>query len=136
MESSETSFIGPEGHLNPESSGTAPRETPSEYVQLQRRIFLSTLAATALAVVVSAIFFDLRTSISLLVGSICGVFYLRLLAKGIGSLGTTSKTVGRIQLLVPALLVIATSRLPYLELMPALLGFLLDKPSLIIQFLI
>jgi len=43
--------------------------------------------------------------------------------------------VGKIQLLVPVLLVLAASKVPQLDLIPALLGFLLYKPALIIQFL-
>jgi len=80
--------------------------------------------------------FGFQTSLSLLVGSLSGILYLRLLARGIGKLGKTSKGVSKVQLLVPVCLVLATSKLPELQMIPALLGFLLYKPSLIIQFLL
>ena len=73
---------------------------------------------------------------SLLVGALSGVLYLRLLARSIGKLGTSSKSVGKIQLIVPVLLVLAVSKLSQLELLPALLGFLLYKPSLVFQILL
>jgi ATP synthase protein I len=38
-------------------------------------------------------------------------------------------------LIVPVLLILAVIKLPELQLLPALVGFLLYKPSLIIQFL-
>ena len=71
----------------------------------------------------------------LLIGALSGIFYFRLLARGVGRLGTSSKIVGKVQLLVPVLLVLVSSRFPQLDLIPALLGFLLYKPALIIQFL-
>jgi hypothetical protein len=72
---------------------------------------------------------------SLLFGALSGILYFRLLARGIGRLGTSSKIVGKVQLLVPVILVLVSSRFPQLDLIPALLGFLLYKPALIIQFL-
>ena len=50
-------------------------------------------------------------------------------------LGNGSKKVGKLQLLVPVVLVLASARLPQLDLLPALIGFLLYKPALILQAL-
>jgi len=118
-----------------------PSENPkngltNEYVQLQLRIFRMTLVLTVFAVLISAIFVDFQASISLFIGSLSGLLYLRLLARGIGKLGSTTMSVSKFQLLVPILLFFVVSRQPELELWPALLGFLLYKPSLIIQFLL
>jgi ATP synthase protein I len=85
---------------------------------------------------VTALVFDLHIASSLLVGAVCGVLYLRLLARSVGKLGKASKSVSKIQLLVPVLLVLAVSRLPELELLPALFGFLLYKPAMILQVLL
>ena len=104
-------------------------------MQLQQRIFKATLFVSALAVAITAFFFDFHTSLSLFVGALSGVLYLRLLARSIGQLGRSSKSVSKIQLLVPIILVLAVSKLPQLELLPALMGFLLYKPSLIFQIL-
>ena len=72
----------------------------------------------------------------MLVGALSGSLYLRLLARSIGQLGKGSNAVGKIQLVVPVLLVLAVSKIPQLDLIPSMLGFLLYKPSLIIQALI
>jgi ATP synthase protein I len=105
------------------------------YVQLQRDIYILTLALSVLIVFCTAFFAGFNTSISILIGALSGTIYLRLLARGIGRLGISSKSVGKVQLLVPVLLVLAASKSSQLELLPCLFGFLLYKPSLIIHFL-
>ncbi|MDM7952609.1 MAG: ATP synthase subunit I [Cyanobium sp. CZS 25K] len=103
------------------------------YLRLQRRMLLSTVCATALAVPFTALWFDLPTAFSLLVGALAGLLYLRLLARSVSRFGVETKGVGKAQLLVPVVLVLAAARLPVLEVLPAILGFLLYKPALIVQ---
>lgn len=121
--------------LNSLKPAEKSKSSSVEYEQLQRRIFRLTLMISALAVSISAFFFDIQAASSMLVGSMFGIFYLRLLAKSVGKISQQSRNLGKVQLLVPVLLVLVVSRLPQLELLPALLGFLLYKPSLIVQFL-
>ena len=106
-----------------------------EYLELQFRVLRLTFLLTIFTVGIAGFFFGIQASASLLIGALSGIFYFRLLARGVGRLGTSSKIVGKVQLLVPVLLVLVSSRFPQLELIPALLGFLLYKPALIIQFL-
>jgi len=106
-----------------------------EYLELQFRVLRLTFLFTIFSVGIAGFFFGIQASASLLLGALSGIFYFRLLARGVGKLGTSSKIVGKVQLLVPVLLVLASSRFPQLDLLPALLGFLLYKPALIIQFL-
>jgi len=122
--------------MDPDSSTEVSTTSDDEYAQLQRSFILATLAVSVFAVSVTALVFDLHIASSLLVGAICGVLYLRLLARSVGKLGKASKSVSKIQLLVPVLLVLAVSRLPELELLPALFGFLLYKPAMILQVLL
>ncbi len=119
-----------------ESPEISSVDLSAEYVSLQLRIFRINLALTAFAVLVSILFFDFNTAISLLLGACSGIFYLRLLAKSIGSLGKSSSSVSKVQLIIPVVLVLVVVKLPQLHLLPALVGFLLYKPSLIIQFLL
>ena len=107
-----------------------------EYLELQFRVFRLTLLLTIFSVGIAGFFWGIQASASLLVGALSGIFYFRLLARGVGRLGTSSKIVGKVQLLVPVVLVLASSRFPQLDMIPALLGFLLYKPALIIQFLL
>ena len=107
----------------------------NEYLELQFRVLRLTLLLTIFSVGIAGFFFGIQASASLFVGALSGIFYFRLLARGVGRLGTSAKIVGKVQLLVPVILVLASSRFPQLDLIPALLGFLLYKPALIIQFL-
>jgi ATP synthase protein I len=120
---------------SPESAPVA--ETPDngmdEYRRLQRRLLLSTLLVSVLAVPVAAYLFDRTTALSLSVGAVSGMLYLRLLARSVGRIGPDSKQVGKGQLLVPVVLVLGCSRIPQLEILPALIGFLLYKPALLLQ---
>lgn len=104
-----------------------------EYQRLLRRLLAATAAATALAVPISGWFFGGSTALSLLVGGLAGLLYLLLLARSVSRLGGDRKSVGKAQLLVPVVLVLAAARIPALEILPALLGFLLYKPALILQ---
>lgn len=101
--------------------------------RLRRRLLLATLAATAVAVPSSWLLFDLPTAFSLLIGALAGLLYLVLLARSVSRLGGDRRSIGKIQLLVPVVLVLASARIPQLSLLPALIGFLLYKPALLIQ---
>ena len=122
-----------ESSLDQPSSSELPEAPLDDYARLQRRLTLATLMLSALAVLITALAFDRSIAASVLVGSLAGVLYLRLLARSVGKLGNGSKKVGKLQLLVPVVLVLAAARLPQLELLPAFLGFLLYKPALILQ---
>ena len=122
--------------LEKANSGGFQESSSEEYAQFQRRIFMATIIFSACAVAISAIFFDLQTSLSLLFGAFFGLLYLRLLARSIEKLGTSSKQVGKIQLIAPVLVVLVSSKLPQIDLIPAILGFLFYKPSLIFQMIL
>jgi ATP synthase protein I len=67
------------------------------------------------------------------VGGLAGLLYLFLFSRSVSRLGGDRNSVGKVQLLVPVVLVLASARIPALEILPALLGFLLYKPALILQ---
>jgi ATP synthase protein I len=104
-----------------------------QYERLQRRLLVATAIAIAIAVPISGLLYDSSTALSMLLGGMGGLLYLRLLARSVSRLGGDRRSVGKLQLLVPVVIVLASSRISELELLPALLGFLLYKPALIIQ---
>ena len=122
--------------LDIDSSDKLSGVKSDEYLELQFQVFRLTLLLTIFSVGIAGFFWGIQASASLLLGALSGIFYFRLLARGVGRLGTSSKIVGKVQLLVPVLLVLVSSRFPQLHLIPALIGFLLYKPALIIQFLL
>ncbi len=136
VQKSETNGEKSDPILDLVSSVKESEDLTDEYIKLQLRIFRLSILITAIAVSISLIFLGVQFSLSLLLGALSGIFYLRLLARGIGKLGKTSKSVSKVQLLVPVVLFLVVSKLPELQFLPALLGFLLYKPSLIIQFLL
>ena len=103
------------------------------FARLQVRLMLATLIVSAVATLFASFYFDLFVARSLLVGAVAGLFYLRLLARSVARLGGGSRQVGRFQLVVPIVLIVAAARLPQLDLLPAFVGFLLYKPALILQ---
>ena len=122
--------------LDIDSLDTSSGVKTDEYLELQFRVLRLTFLLTVFSVGIAGFFWGIQASASLFIGALSGILYFRLLARGVGRLGTSSKIVGKVQLLVPVLLVVASSRFPQLDLIPALLGFLLYKPALIIQFLL
>jgi ATP synthase protein I len=120
-------------------SVTAPPAIASgmeHYERLQRRLLVATALAIATAVPISGWFYDGPTALSLLLGGVAGLLYLRLLARSVSRLGGDRRSVGKVQLLVPVVLVLASARIPSLQILPALVGFLLYKPALIVQALL
>ncbi|MCX5944541.1 MAG: ATP synthase [Cyanobacteria bacterium] len=104
-----------------------------DFERRQRQLVLATVVISAFALPISALVWDLPTAGSVLVGALAGLLYLRLLARSVQRLGTASKQMGRAQLLVPVVLVLMAAKVPQLQLLPALLGFLLYKPALFLQ---
>lgn len=107
-----------------------------EYANLQRRLLLATLVLTLVVTAITWPWFGATAARSLLLGGCCGLLYLRLLARSVGRIGPDSRSLGRFQIVVPALLIVAAARIPSLELLPAFLGFLLYKPALLLQALL
>ena len=104
-----------------------------EYTKLQLTIFGITFIVSILLASITGIFLGFTFGFSIFTGAIAGIFYLRLLAKSIGKLGKESG-VSKLQLLVPVCLFIFASKLGSLEILPAMIGFFIYKPSLILYF--
>ncbi len=126
-------LLQPAAEAEPTPSPTAPGNGMEEYARLQRRLLLSTLIVSAVAVPAAALLFDRTAALSVAVGAGGGLLYLRLLARSVARIGAGSRQVGKSQLLVPVVLVLAAARLPALEIVPVLVGFLLYKPALLMQ---
>ena len=105
-----------------------------EYTKLQLTIFGITFVFSILLASITGIFLGFTFGFSIFVGAIAGIFYLRLLAKSVGKLGKETSGVSKLQLLVPVCLFIFASKLGSLEIFPAMIGFFIYKPSLILYF--
>ena len=138
-ESTDLSSPGPAGvdvQVDPEVPAPVHSNGMEEYARLQRRLLIATAWAIAVAVPLCGVVWDGATALSLLLGGCGGLLYVRLLARSVSRLGGDRKSVGKVQLLVPVVLVLAAARIPALQMLPMLLGFLLYKPALIVQALL
>ena len=109
-----------------------PTDPMAAYRQLQRLIFVITAVLSLLVVSVAALRFSTDSALSVAIGSGAGLFYLRLLSRGVERLGPDQRQVGKVQLVIPAALVLLSTRWPLLQLVPSLIGFLVYKPAVII----
>ena len=105
-----------------------------EYHKLQIIIYGITFIVATLLASITGILIGYTFGFSVFIGSIAGIFYLRLLAKSIGKIGKESTRVSQLQLLVPICLFIFASKLGFLDIFPAMIGFFIYKPSLIFYF--
>ena len=105
-----------------------------EYTNLQITIFVITFIVAIFVAAITGIIIGYSFGFSVFIGAIAGIFYLRLLAKSIGKIGKESSRVSQLQLLVPVCLFIFASKLGSLEIFPAMIGFFIYKPSLILYF--
>ena len=106
----------------------------NDYFKLQLVIFSLTFLFSLVITFLTCIFVSLKFGLSIFIGSIVGIFYLRLLAKSIGNLGKSSSGVSKLQLLLPVCLFIFASKNELIEILPAIIGFFLYKPSLFFIF--
>ncbi len=105
-----------------------------EYTRLQLKVFGITFIVSILVASLTGIFLGFTFGFSIFIGAIAGIFYLRLLAKSVGKLGKESSGVSKLQLLVPVCLFIFASKLGSINILPAMIGFFIYKPSLIFYF--
>ena len=105
-----------------------------DYTKLQLTIFGITFIVSIIITSLTGIILGFTFGFSIFIGAIAGIYYLRLLAKSIGKLGKESSGVSKLQLLVPVCLFIFASKLGSLDIFPAMIGFFIYKPSLILYF--
>ena len=105
-----------------------------EYTKLQMTIFVITFIVAIFIALITGIISGFTFGFSVFIGSLAGIFYLRLLAKSVGKLGKETKGVSKLQLLIPICLFIFASKLGSLDIFPAMIGFFIYKPSLIFCF--
>lgn len=119
-----------------DSAPADPSNGMDDFFRLQRRLLLFTLLLSAVVVAITAVVGRPSTAFSLLVGSLSGFVYLWLLCRSVSRLGENSRGISKAQFLVPAVLVLVASKVPQLSILPALLGFLIYKPAVILQVLL
>ena len=109
-------------------------EVSDDFFSLQLALICLTLFLSIVITIISCIFISFSFGLSVFIGSIIGILYLRLLAKSIGNLGKTSSGISKVQLLLPVCLFIFASRNELIEILPSIIGFFLFKPAMFYYF--
>ena len=109
-------------------------EVSDDFFSLQLALFCLTLFLSIVTSIVACIFINFSFGLSVFIGSIIGILYLRLLAKSIGNLGKTSSGISKVQLLLPLCLFIFASKNGLIEILPSMIGFFLYKPAMFYYF--
>ncbi len=109
-------------------------EVSDDFFSLQLALYCLTLTLSIVITIVTCIFINFSFGLSVFIGSIIGILYLRLLAKSIGNLGKTSSGISKVQLLLPVCLFIFASRNELIEILPSIIGFFLFKPAMFYYF--
>ncbi len=109
-------------------------ELSDDFFSLQLALFCITLILSIVITIISCIFINFSFGLSVFIGSIIGILYLRLLSKSIGNLGKTSSGISKVQLLLPVCLFIFASKNEFIEILPSIIGFFLYKPAMFYYF--
>lgn len=117
-----------------ENVATAATENNSmeEYYQLQKFLWLTTIALTGVIFIPIWIFYSLNVALNYTLGACVGVVYLRMLGSDVEKIGKEKKALGSRRLGVFALLIIVASQWHQLHVLPVFLGFLTYKAAIIV----
>jgi ATP synthase protein I len=107
-------------------------DSMEEYERLKLKLFILTICFSAFIGLIVMVVYGWNVSLNYLLGACTGVVYLRMLARGIDRLDDRNKRLGYARFAVFALLIVIASRWKQLQILPAFLGFITYKASLLV----
>jgi ATP synthase protein I len=116
------------------SESEASSNAMAEYYALQRELLVTTLILMGIVFPLVWFQYDLRIALNYLLGAFTGVLYLRLLGRNVEKLGQGGD-VGKSQVAVLAGVMIASSQIEQLSILPVFLGFLTFKAAILVYTL-
>lgn len=103
-----------------------------EYEQLKWKLFILTIGFSAFISLAIGVIYGWNVSLNYLLGACTGVVYLRMLARGVDRLDPQNRRLGYTRFAVFVILIVIASRLKQLQILPAFLGFITYKASLLV----
>ncbi len=120
--------------LSSEASEAISDESMKEYYALQRELLVTTLVLIGICFPAVWFFYDRDVALNYILGAFTGVMYLRLLGKNVEKLGQGG-SVGKSQVGVFAVVMIAATQIDQLSPLPIFLGFLTFKAAIFVYTL-
>jgi ATP synthase protein I len=106
-----------------------------EFYQLQQELLLGTLALMGIIFISVWRVYSLSIALNYLLGASTGVIYLRMLAKDVARLGREKERLSKTRLALFIGLIIVSTRISQLQILPVFLGFLTYKATLLVYLL-
>ncbi len=127
----------PETGLVPQSGSLSsePNHSLQEFYQLQQFLLLGTLVFIGIIFISVWLVYSLSVALNYLLGACTGVIYLRMMAKDVERLGTENQHLSKARLALFVGLIIASTQLKQLQILPIFLGFLTYKVTVLAYLL-
>ncbi|MBG1271864.1 ATP synthase subunit I [Nostoc sp. WHI] len=114
------------------SGDTESGNSMQEFHQLFQRLLVITLVLTGVIFISVWIFYSLNIALNYLIGACTGVVYLKMLAKDVEGLGGEKDRLSKTRFALFIGLIVLSTQLHELKILPIFLGFLTYKATLIV----
>jgi ATP synthase protein I len=114
------------------SSSASKKDSEDDYESLKLKLFIITLVLSGLIFLAVTSFYGFKVSLNYLLGACTGVVYLKMLAKSVDELGKQRKRLGYSRLGVFVGIIVLSTRLDQLQILPIFLGFMTYKAAVLV----
>lgn len=114
------------------STPAASESSMQDYYELKRVLYLATIAVATIGFISAWLAYSRDTAFSYLIGSASGLLYLRMLSRDVERLGSFNAKLGNGRLAIFVGLIVVSTQVDRLQLLPVFLGFMTYKIATLI----